>query len=292
MYLRLAYGLTKNLTMSVESGYYLNKTQVGLNKVDTFSSAGIGDLILFPRYDVLNRTSEKKRTEITLGIGLKIPLGMYDDSTLFYTNPYTGKQLFRPSPPSVQPSTGANDFIFYGFFYRGYPEKKFRIFMNTLYVRKGWSPIGAKFGDYASVGLFAGQTFFKKLGVTIQIKGEMIGKMKASQNADDMMNMYNVDIVSTGSRKILFVPQLSYSYKNFSVYALTEIPLYQYVNKVQVASHVQATVGISYRFNAYKKIAVKSDSQSLYVCPMGCVGSESNEPGKCKECGMELIKRK
>src|SRR5436309_2818872 len=30
LYTRFAYGVTKNLTMSVETGYYFNKTQIGL----------------------------------------------------------------------------------------------------------------------------------------------------------------------------------------------------------------------------------------------------------------------
>ncbi|QDA60187.1 heavy metal-binding domain-containing protein [Hymenobacter jejuensis] len=27
-----------------------------------------------------------------------------------------------------------------------------------------------------------------------------------------------------------------------------------------------------------------------YVCPMGCEGSESNKPGKCPVCEMELVR--
>ncbi|HLC82218.1 MAG TPA: hypothetical protein VJI69_00215, partial [Bacteroidia bacterium] len=223
LYLRLAYGLTKNLTMSVESGYFLNKTQIGLNRSDTITSSGIADLILFPRYDVLNRTTETRRTEITLGLGLKIPLGKYDDSTHIFTIPSTGKKIYTTSPPTVQPTNGSNDFIFYGFFYRGFPLKNFRLFSNVIYIRKGWNPLGQKFGDYASVGLFASQTFFKKLGVTLQVKGEWIDTMQYDKNID-MLALYNVDVKSTGGRKIFFVPQLSFTQKNFTVYALSEIP--------------------------------------------------------------------
>lgn len=291
LYLRLAYGLTKDLTMSVESGYFINKTQVGLNKVDTVRSSGIGDLILFPRYDILNHNTETKRTEITIGLGYKIPLGRYDDSTVVYTNPTTGQKYYTTSPPTVQPTNGSNDFIFYGFLFRGYPLKNFRIFANMLYVRKGWNPLGQKFGDYASVGLFVGKTFFEKLGVTLQVKGESIGKMKADKNID-MLALYNVDIESTGSRKVFVVPQLSFSHKNFTVYALTEVPVYQYVNQAQVVSHIQATVGISYRFFAYRSIVKNQNNGTAYICPMKCEGSESAEPGKCNMCGMELIKNK
>lgn len=290
LYLRLAYGLTKNLTMSVESGYFLNKTQVGLDKRDTISSSGIGDLILFPRYDLLNRTTETRRTEITIGVGLKIPLGKYDDSTVVYINPATGKKYYTTSPPTVQSTNGSNDFIFYGFLFRGYPIKNFRIFANALYVRKGWNPLGQKFGDYASVGLFASKTFFKKLGLTLQVKGEWVAKMKYDKNVD-MLALYNINVTSTGGRKIFLVPQLSFSHKNFTIYALSEIPVYQYVNETQVASQQQATVGISYRFNAYKSKIKKIDGQAIYMCPMKCEGIESSEPGKCKICGMDLIKQ-
>jgi hypothetical protein len=291
LYFRLAYGITKDLTMSVESGYFINKTQTGLEHVDTVKSSGIGDLLLFPRYDILNHTTATKRTEITLGLGLKIPLGKYNDSTVVYTNPSTGKKYYTTSPPTIQPTNGSNDFIFYGFFFRGYPEKNFRIFANTLYIRKGWNPLGQKFGDYASLGLFASKTFFKKLGVTLQVRGEMIAKMKYDKNVD-MLALYNINVTSTGGRKVFFIPQLSYCLNNFTVYALTEIPLYQYVYETQVASQYQATLGISYRFFAYKSDINSIKSDVYYICPMNCEGSKSATPGKCKVCGMELIKQK
>lgn len=246
IYTRFAYGVSKNLTMSVESGYFINKTQIELDNMDTITSSGIADLILFPRYDILNLTEENKRTEITIGLGYKIPLGKHNDSTIVYTNPTTGQNYYTTSPPLVQTTNGAHDLIFYAFLYRGYPLKKIRFFANTLYVKKGWNSLGEKFGDYASIGLFAGKTFFEKLGVTTQIKGEWIQKMQSDKNVD-LLALYNVDVESTGSRAIYFVPQISYSFKKLTIYVLSEIPLYQYVNNVQVASLYQFTMGLSYR---------------------------------------------
>ena len=124
LYTRLAYGVTKNLTMSVESGYYFNKTQIGLNKRDTISCSGFGDLILFPRYNIYNHNTEKTRTEITIGLGYKIPLGKYLDSSVVYTD-LSGKKYYTPKPPAVMPTSGSQDVIFYAFLYRGYPTKNF-----------------------------------------------------------------------------------------------------------------------------------------------------------------------
>jgi hypothetical protein len=56
LYGRLAYGVSQKLTMSVESGYFLNKTQYGLQKNDTIRSSGIADLIIFPRYNLFTRS--------------------------------------------------------------------------------------------------------------------------------------------------------------------------------------------------------------------------------------------
>ncbi|MBI3510231.1 MAG: hypothetical protein HY064_06175 [Bacteroidetes bacterium] len=293
LYLKAAYGISKNFTMSVESGYYLNKTQSGLKDIDTIKwhSSGIGDLIFFPRYDLFNHTEEKKRTEITVGLGYKIPLGRFNDSTLVYINPYNGHNTYTTSPPSIQATSGSNDFIFYGFFFRGFPLKNFRLFANVLYIKKGWNPLGEKMGDYSSVGLFFGTTLFKKLGVTLQVKGEHVSKMQAAKNVD-LVAMYNVDINSTGSRKILFVPQVSYSYKSFTIFGLSEIPLYQYVNRVQVGSHFQLTVGLSYRFFTYKSGVVKPENSSaaVYYCPMHPEVT-STVPAKCPKCGMDLEKK-
>ncbi len=260
-YFRVAYGVTKNFTMSVESGYFINKTQIGLKKKETITSKGIGDLLFFPRYTIYSKNEETKRTEITLGLGFKIPLGKYNDSTVVYTDPITGLKQYTTSPPSVQPTNGSHDFIFYGFFFRGYPEKNFRVFVNALYVKKGWNPLGEKFGDYASVGLFAGTTILKRIGVNVQVKGEWVGNMQAAKNMD-LLAFYNVDITSTGGRKVLLAPQVSYSYKKFTLYALSEFPIYQYLNGVQVGSQHQITAGLTYRFMIKKK-AVKEEKPAI-----------------------------
>lgn len=65
LYGRIAYGITDKLTVSIESGYFISKTQYGLEKTDTITSSGIADLILFPRYSIYNRNTEHSKTEIT-----------------------------------------------------------------------------------------------------------------------------------------------------------------------------------------------------------------------------------
>ncbi len=254
LYLRLAYGLTEKLTLSLEGGYFLDKTLVGLNPeniYNTKTSSGISDIIIFPRYDVYDKTDEKHHTEVTLGLGIKIPVGKYCDSTLILDDPSIGK-FYSISPPTVQPTTGSTDFIFYGFAFREYKKAKFRVFANALYVKKGWNSLGEKFGDYASIGLFGGKTFFKKLGITLQLKGEWINKMELVPYANAAL--LSVEPFSTGGYKFSFIPQINYTFKSFTVFGLREIPLYQYQNGAQVGMQYFYTAGLTYRFMPAKSI--------------------------------------
>lgn len=252
MYFRAGYGVTQKLTLEVSLGYYLDKRLVELeerNTDDVFTS-GFGDLLIFPRYDVYYKSSATKKTELTIGIGYKMPIGSHSDSSVVYTNPSNGQEYFAISPPTVQPSNGSQDIIFYLFGLRAYPVIKLNLFANVLHIRKSFNSLGQKFGNYTSVGLFASKTYFEKLGVTTQLKAEWIGKMESARNIDQVV-YYNLDPESTGSKMLFFVPQLSYTYKQFTVFGLTEIPLYQYVEGTQVGSDLSVTLGVSYRFSRF-----------------------------------------
>lgn len=112
LYMRFAYGVTDRFTMSIESGYFFNKTQYGFQKSDTIKSSGIGDLIIFPRYSVYTRNTEKTRTEITLGMGMKIPLGKHNDSTLVFTDQNTGQNIIQLPRPQFKQLLGLTILFF------------------------------------------------------------------------------------------------------------------------------------------------------------------------------------
>jgi hypothetical protein len=250
-YTRIGYGINKNFTISLEAGYWFNKTEDETAKKITFTSNGIGDLIIFPKYNVFLREKNHKRTEVTVGLGFKIPLGKYNDSTSMI-EPFTKQKYYIPDPIAVQPSTGSNDLIFYTLISRFYSFYNFRTFANILYVKKGWNPLGEKMGDFLSVALFAGKTFYDKLGITLQLKAEWIAKMQINKDVA-LYGVQSYDPLATGSKKLIFAPQISYSSNGFVFYALTEFPLYQHVTKTQIGSQYQTTVGVAYRFKLNKK---------------------------------------
>jgi len=287
-YFRVAYGVTPEFTMSIEGGNYFNKEQLGLhNDADrTYNSKGFGDIIVFPRYKVFNYCTGRTTNEITLGLGYKIPVGKYNDST-GRVEPFSGNTYYITNPQAVQMSSGAQDFIFYAFLFRGYPVKNFRVFANLLYVKKGWNPLGEKLGDFSSIGIFAGRTFFNKLGVTMQLRAEKVSKMKL--NSAILLYAYpNYDPDATGYKKVFVSPQLSYSMNNFTLYALADIPIYQYVTKTQVGTKYQFMGGLSYKLMALNKRNIQNASGDFY-CPMH-PEVRANANVKCNKCGMDLIK--
>jgi len=246
LFFRTDYGLSKNLTLSIASGYFLDKSLIEKDNANTITSSGLGDLIIFPRYSIYNKTDNFKRTEIAVGLGIKIPLGAHNDSTLVYSDEWIG-DIYTINSPTVQATSGSNDFMFYSFFFREYQKRKLRIFMTTLHVNKGFNPSGIKFGDYTSIGLFASKTFFFRWGLTAQIKAEKIGQITAADNID-LVAAYNIYPESTGSKKWFFIPQISYSQDGLTVFATSEIPLYQHLNGTQIGSQHQFTIGVNYRF--------------------------------------------
>ena len=247
LFFRVDYGLSKKLTLSVASGYFLDKSKIGKDNSDTISSNGVGDLIVFPRYSVYNKTANFKRTAVVIGLGFKIPLGAHNDSSVTIpASSWNPDDIYHMNPPMLQVTNGSQDLMFNSFFFREYQKSKLRFFISSLYVKKGYNSLGIKYGDYTSVGFFASKTFFYRWGVTAQIKAENIGQIKAAENID--LVDYNIYPESTGSKKWFFIPQLSYSQNGLTVFATSEIPLYQYLNGTQVGSQNQFTVGVNYRF--------------------------------------------
>ncbi len=288
-YFRFAYGVTKDFTMSIETGNYFLKKEIGLNDdpSKTYTSQGISDLIIFPRYDILNVSTEKAKTEITIGLGYKIPIGGYNDST-GNVEPFSGATYYVRNPRAVQLTSGAQDIIFYTFFFRGYPKQDLRFFANALYIKKGWNPLGEKMGDFATVGLFVSKSFFPKLGTTLQLRGELIAPMEINRVIEE--NDFQSDNTASGYKKVFLTPMINYSIGKFNVYALVDLPVYQYVTGTQVGTQFQATAGITFRFFAMKSKVDKLEMGD-YSCPMH-PDVTSSFKGACPKCGMDLELKK
>ena len=256
LFLRTDYGISKKLTLSLATGYHLNKALKEKDTTTTLSNSGMGDLIIFPRYNIYNDTKGNIHSEMTLGIGVKLPIGSHTD-TVDSSRSNAPEYL----PPTLQLSTGGADIMLYALYFSEYKKQRFRVFANLLYIRKGYNSLDDKFGDYTSLSLFVSKRVSRKWGLTTQLKGEWIGQLNAKQskldrfenNSDNFLIEFEAENWkerkdNTGSKKVLFIPQLSYSQNGLTIFVTSEIPLYQNLNGYQFASQQQFTVGVNYRF--------------------------------------------
>ena len=243
LFLKTEYGVNKRITLSISAGYYFNKAQVG--GIKPTKSNGLADIIIFPRINVLNKDMPFNRTEITLGVGVKAPLGTHKDSSLIIPS----INYWEINPPITQLSSGAYDLLLYSFFLREFKLQKIKIFSSILHINKGFNSLDQKMGNYSSFAIYISKILENNIGSALQIKAEEIKKMDAGNvwNSEDLE-------ASSGSNKIFLIPQLSYSLNNFSFFGSYEIPLYQNINGTQIGSKEKITFGFSYRFLTKKKI--------------------------------------
>ncbi|MBI2258438.1 MAG: heavy-metal-associated domain-containing protein [Flavobacteriia bacterium] len=263
LFLRTDYGLNDKLTFSVSSGYFTHRSiyefkDTVKNEQRIIQSKGFGDLILLPRYKVFSKQSLSWNTELTLGLGMKIPLGSHEDSTFIgyskFLNEQNGQffidstEIWQTSPPTVQTTTGANDFIGYLFFMSEFPKINSQLFFQGMYMRRGWNSLGMRFGDFASFSVFFGTKILKNFHVLAQFRYEWLGKMN-TQKGVDYLGLYNIDVSSTGGKTFYFSPQLNISItKQVRFFSIVDIPLYQKMKGTQVAMPLQVTAGINWRF--------------------------------------------
>ncbi|HJW30546.1 MAG TPA: hypothetical protein VJ508_15040, partial [Saprospiraceae bacterium] len=252
-YFKVGYGITHRLTLSLETGYYFGKKETGLadNPLTTYSDHGFGDFLIFPKYNVLSHESEHHRDDITIGLGYKIPLGSYQDST-GYIEPFSGHVFYVVNPTSIQLSSGAQDIVFNALWSRHYLKPQLSIFINAFYIRKGYNPNGEKLGDYSSVALFFTKTLFSTVGIGLQARYEEVERMKINESVLLFGRPSNYYPEATGYRKVFLTPQITYTTGPISIFGSYDIPVYQYLNTspyyTQAGSEFQATAGISYRF--------------------------------------------
>lgn len=295
-YFKVGYGLSKNLTLSVEGGYYLLKKEVGYhgNPASTYSSTGIGDLIIFPRYNVYRKKTARSTNEVTAGLGMKFPLGAYNDS-VGNIEPFSGQTYYVTKPTAVQLSSGAQDFIFYTLLHHGFLRHKINVSANAMYIRKGWNPNGEKLGDFASVAFFVSRTFLDHYGLTLQARYESMERMQVNESILLFGKPSNYFPEATGYHKWFLTPQVSFTKGKFTLYAATDIPLYQNMNTspyyTQVGSQNTTTVGLTFRFSLPKAVPEQVKGTGQYYCPMH-PEEVSDGPARCPKCGMDLIKAK
>jgi hypothetical protein len=232
----IAYGLTKKLTVEAESGYFINKTVYYDKKLPyelpEYSKNGFGlsNAMLSVKYGIYN--NNEKRIRYSASLGAKAP--------------FSRKMMSKNDvvlPVDVQPSTGSYGIVAQSYLLKENSLKAMRYFMINRYEVNFVNNENYRYGNVLYTSLFIS----KHLHFRQQWISENWTAILQLRNECRSRNYYNHTKVK-GSGSILFYlsPQLNYTIKEkYNISVLTDIPLYQYYNDIQLANKFSLLVNLT-----------------------------------------------
>ncbi|MEZ4829552.1 MAG: hypothetical protein R3C61_25195 [Bacteroidia bacterium] len=235
----LAYGLTDKLTIDLESGYFLNKTQLYAPGIipEKLSGKGFTDLTLQVRGRLLQNSL--KDIEISSGAGLKIPVGSHEQKD--------GGLLL---PQDLQPTTGSFDFVHSLFLYRGFLSDQYRVFFSTRTELRGLNPDGYRYGHlFLASGFFSWSPHYHWTFIQ-QLRTELRGRDTRPDTGSGIPTGSGREkVIPTGSVKFFAIPQLTFSPQpEVHLSILCDLPLYQYYHDRQLATTTAVTLSLRTEF--------------------------------------------
>jgi hypothetical protein len=234
--LMMGYGITNDLMIETEIGYFPSKEQmfkdsVGGSVIDTKEAVGLSNMLISAKYNILNKSDDG--LEITLGAGLKIPFTtepQYQDGVLL--------------PPDLQPSTGAFGGAFHAFLNYDISEetKLFLIHKSEFNMESDYNLEYLdkyQYGNIYITSLFISHELFENLTGLLQLKNEVRGSDTRDGNVQP----------NTGGYLVVITPQLVYHFDDLSIGALFDYPIEKYYKGKQLAISYSFAVTLSYNLS-------------------------------------------
>jgi hypothetical protein len=219
--LTVSYGIFEHLGVSAIMPYtWKEKTKNLTNGMQMKnSSVGFSDPTVLFRYSLLPRSFVTFR-ELTMGLGVKIPLGATDKRNY-------GVIL----PEELQPGTGSWDFSASLAYYRGFETVDFFVSGTGLITTSHTNPETErkyKFGNQFSYLLAANFHVHRRLDLTASLSGLARGRDKEDDET----------VTTTGRHQLWFSPGIQFAifpdYLRLQFFC--ETPIYQRFNGEQLGS--------------------------------------------------------
>lgn len=229
MGLNIGYGITNNLMVEVQGGYFGNKTQ-NFNNGAWLIGNGISDFAVTLKLNIFH--SNDSIVNVVFNSGVKLPTGSYNDYTP------EGVRLSR----DVQSGNGAFSGI--GGFSMGILIlKKHRITVSSEFEYVGINP------EEYQVGY--GNTNYISSFIKLSEKVSFIALVKNENRTNDYY--YDLKQKSTGYVKVSALPGISCELPlDLAVIATAELPVYQYFNGLQFAPKYGVTFSLRKTFELHR----------------------------------------
>jgi hypothetical protein len=193
---------------------------------ETWHFDDIGDARVTGRYQHALHTEAP--SSVGMSLGIKLPTGRYN-----VTND-EGDEAER----MLQPGTGTTDLLAGVFYNRAVPG------LGWLFAQARFEAALDSKDQYRP-----GNRFYVDLGLRYSLASKL--SLEAQLNAVVKSHDYgnNAEPDESGGKFLFFTPGVTYTLtQSLQLYAFIQLPLYQYVNGVQLTAHWATLGGVSWRF--------------------------------------------
>jgi len=233
MQVDVGYGVSERFTLQVSIPLMNNRSHEHWNEVGTSEefftredgASGLGDMRITGRYALAIRTKDL----LVIGGGLKLP---------------TGEYKLRSSEgginePTIMPGTGSYDFLASLFYSYQIIPHNLDAFFSGSYQFNTENNLDYKFGNQTIVNGGLGYTVNETVSVSTQLN------FRTSPH--DTFKGNQVD--SSGGIWLYFTPGIRVqASERLGLYSFVQLPIYQYVNEVNLVPRFALALGASYAF--------------------------------------------
>lgn len=201
---------------------------------ESFHANALGDIKVIGRYRWL--LDEDSSTGVGVKFGLKLNTGKKD-----FVIAQTGE---KPSEFTLQPGNGSTDLILGAFWNQSRPGSGWNWFAQATLQSSINSD--AMFRPGNQINLDGGMRYAlgHDTSALMQLNMQWNGT-----DSGDAAALTEDGAASSGGRTVSITPGLSYALApDTQIFALVQLPVYQYVNGQQLTASSSATAGISHRF--------------------------------------------
>jgi hypothetical protein len=219
--LLLAYGITNDLMIESEIGYFPQKMQSYSERdLDTnIISSGFSHIGLTAKYNIYN--SIMNEFEFTAGAGMKIPLTT-DKGNL---------------PQHIAASTGAYSVSVQSFLHKGFKKQGLRFFLINRFDYNFENIYEYQYGTSLTNSLFITKNIIENLSGYLEIRNAIRNKDKIKKVIHD----------NSGGIFLTLSPQINYSYYKFNFAIFFDYPIYQKLYGSQLGLNYSAGMNLTWQ---------------------------------------------
>ncbi|MFH1049529.1 MAG: hypothetical protein V1779_01205 [bacterium] len=215
--LLLGYGLTQDITIEAELGYFPKKLQDF--ETNDATGSGLSHTTLYAKYNVFN--SIVNEIEFTFGAGTKLPLELKKENI----------------PQHVRASTGAYGLIFQAFLHKGFKKQDMHIFLINRSEYNFVNQNDYQYGPSFNTSLYFTRGITKSLTGILELRNELRLKDKINGKIHE----------DSGGMFFHLSPQINYTLGQFNFAVLFDYPFYQYYNGYQLGNNFSAALNVTWQ---------------------------------------------